>query len=490
MSRPNILILMTDQQRWDSLGAYGAPEACTPNLDRLAQQGARFDNCYCNNPICTPSRASLLTGGELPDHGVFQLESVLDDSKMMFPELLRRQGYHTALFGKQHVSSRMVEQHRRHPHDGFDIYEWCHEPAIHTDSPFNGYAKWLREKAPAFLEELAQKGRGVGHFPSEYHACRWTAEATTSFIQDQVGQKAPFFCIASVFDPHDPYDDYPLEYADRISRDSIREPVPSADDADLPDGIVIEREWGYMKHRQEHATSIQDVRLGYHASIAFLDEQFGRILDCLEATGQADNTIVIFTSDHGDMLGDHGLMAKGAYFYEPCTRVPLLVRWPEKIAAGSELSGLVQLNDIAATLLEAAQIPQETIQQYMPASVSFLPYVKAPESGAMRGTALCAYRHTGYGTTPEGESTYVPVSATMLRQQNFKLCLYHHDETGELVHQGQLFDLENDPLEQRDLWGSPAHAQVRSSMTELIKTWIREREGGLTQFETDTIPAH
>ncbi|MDP0495665.1 MAG: sulfatase-like hydrolase/transferase [Verrucomicrobiota bacterium JB024] len=490
MTLPNILILMTDQQRWDSLGIYGAPEANTPNLDRLAKQGARFTRCYCNNPICTPSRASLLTGGELPDHGVMRLEDVLDDSKMMFPELLRHQGYRTALFGKQHVSSRMVEHHRRHPLDGFEIYDWCHEPAIHTDSPYNAYARWLQKKAPAFLAELGQRGRGVGHFPSAHHATRWTAEATMDFLKDQAGQPRPFFCMASVFDPHDPYDDYPLEYAERIPHDRIREPVPASGDDKMPAGIILEREWCYMKKKAKDAKSIRQARLGYHASIAFIDEQFGRILDCLETTGQADNTIVIFTSDHGDMLGDHGLMAKGAFFYEPCTHVPLLMRWPAKIAAGTELDGLVQLNDIAATLTEAAQVPASVREQYMPSSLSLLPYVTVPDAGPVRDTAICAYRHTGYGSGPDGVGTYIPVSATMLRQGDYKLCLYHDDGTGEIAAEGQLFDLAEDPEERNDLWESPAHLAIKQGMIRLIENWIDVREGGLTRFSSDSLPRH
>jgi arylsulfatase A-like enzyme len=481
---------MTDQQRWDSLGIYGAPEANTPHLDRLAAQGARFTHCYCNNPVCTPSRASLLTGGELPDHGVMRLEDVLDDSKMMFPELLRRQGYRTALFGKQHVSSRMVEHHRRHPLDGFEIYEWCHEPAIHTDSPYNAYARWLQKVAPAFLEELSQKGRGVGHFPSAYHATRWTAEATMDFLREQAGQSHPFFCMASVFDPHDPYDDYPLECAGRISCERIREPIPAPGDDKLPEGIILEREWSYMKKKATDPESIRQARLGYHASIAFIDEQFGRILACLEATGQADNTIVIFTSDHGDMLGDHGLMAKGAFFYDPCTHVPLLMRWPEKIAAGTVLDGLVQLNDIAATLTEAAEVPMGERRHYMPSSVSLLPYVTDPDTGPIRDTTVCAYRHTGYGTRPDDVGTYIPVSATMLRQGDYKLCLYHDDLTGEIAAQGQLFDMAKDPEERNDLWGAASHQAIKRRMTGLIENWIDVREGGLTRFRSDSLPRY
>jgi arylsulfatase A-like enzyme len=183
-------------------------------------------------------------------------------------------------------------------------------------------------------------------------------------------------------------------------------------------------------------------------------------------------------------------MAKGAFFYEPCTHVPLLMRWPEKIAAGIELDGLVQLNDIAATLTEAAQVPASVREQYMPSSLSLLPYVTVPDAGPVRVTAICAYRHTGYGSGPDGVGTYIPVSATMLRQGDYKLCLYHDDGTGEIAAEGQLFDLAEDPEERNDLWKSPAYLAIKQGMIRLIETWIDVREGGLTRFSSDSLPRH
>lgn len=487
MAPPNILLLMTDQQRWDSLGVYGAPEACTPNLDRLARQGVRFDNAYCNNPICTPSRASMLTGGELPDHGVMRLEDVLDDAQVLLPERLREQGYQTALFGKLHVSRHTVEARQRHPHDGFDVYEWCHEPAIHVDSPFNGYARWLAENDPTFLDELRQKGRGVGHFPYASHATHWTAEAVTNFLRGQSGER-PFFCLASIFDPHDPYDDYPDEFAARVPESCIRQPIRGPDDGDGdPSSIRTERAMNPLAPVPDAPARVTAMRRGYHTSIALMDQEFGRILDCLEETGLAANTLVIFTSDHGDMLGDHRLMGKGAAFYEPCTRVPLLVRWPGKIVGGRALSGFVQLNDLAATLCEAAGMEPEALAHAMPAARSLLPWLSGREPASPRTQAICAYRHTGYSRA-EGGNRYVPVSGTMIRQEHYKLCLYHDEVTGNLAAEGQLFDLSKDPDELCNIWTEPALALVRERLTRQVLDWISTREGGLTRFATDVIP--
>jgi len=142
-SRPNILLLMTDQQRYDSLGCTGADWVQTPNLDRLAAEGVVFDNHYASNPICTPSRASLMTGRSLPGHGVYKLHDILPEDQILFSRRLQQRGYHTALYGKLHVSGRIYEASRRHPQDGFDSYEWCLESMLSMDSPFNGYAPWL-----------------------------------------------------------------------------------------------------------------------------------------------------------------------------------------------------------------------------------------------------------------------------------------------------------------------------------------------------------
>ena len=142
--RLNILLIMTDQQRWDSLGCYGTPGVHTPNLDRLAASGRRYDRCYVNGTICTPSRASLWTGKHLPGHGVFALHDCLPEDEILFPERLRDAGYATALFGKLHVSGHVREVERRHPHDGFDVYEWASDPA----GPWgmdNAHLRWMEQ---------------------------------------------------------------------------------------------------------------------------------------------------------------------------------------------------------------------------------------------------------------------------------------------------------------------------------------------------------
>ncbi|MCF7946263.1 MAG: sulfatase-like hydrolase/transferase, partial [Spirochaetia bacterium] len=368
--KPNILIIMTDQQRFDSLSCYGNAGVSTPNLDRLGGEGVQFDNCYANNPICTPSRASMLTGKRITGHGVCRLHDVLPDDEVLLPEVLKEHGYHTALFGKLHVSGRIFEERQRAEHDGFDIYEWCMEPSISLESPYNGYAAWLKQKDPGFFRELKEKGRKLLHVPREYHMSHWAAERTIDLINSSDKKEQPFFCLMSVFDPHNPYEDYPEEYAERVNLDQLPEVIGLKDEegeqkSDSISVIEAERTQSYFGSAYEIDEQQRDaIRLGYYASIALLDDEVGRVLDALDKKGIAEETMVIFLSDHGDMIGDHDLFVKGAALYDPVVKVPCLMRWPGKIPQGVRDAGLVQPSDIYNTCLSAAGIvehgnPQE-----------------------------------------------------------------------------------------------------------------------------------
>ena len=204
---------------WSGLGE------ALQRFDALALEGVVYERCYCNNPICTPSRASLMTGKELPGHGVFRLFDNLPTNEVMFTERLRKLGYETALFGKLHVSGRLTEEKERHPHDGFDTYEWCIEPMVSLDSPFNGYRRWLERHDPAFLGRLRKLGRSRGHDPAASHMTRWAADRTIDFLSSRRDSPAPFFCMMSVFDPHNPYNNYPVEARSSVDASLI----PSAD---------------------------------------------------------------------------------------------------------------------------------------------------------------------------------------------------------------------------------------------------------------------
>jgi arylsulfatase A-like enzyme len=371
--QPNILVLMTDQQRWDALGCYGADWIKSPNLDALAAQGVVFDNCYATNPICTPSRASLFTGKHLPGHGVYKLHDILPEEEICFTKRLQQRGYHTALFGKMHVSGRIYEEAKRHPNDGFDVYEWCLEAMLSMDSPLNGYAPWLKKQDPEFHDRLKAEGRKLLHHPRHLHLTHWAAERTIDYIR-KAPKDRPFFCKMSVFDPHNPYEDYPPEMLEFVDEKRIPPPQSRSKGEKRPQGILLERNHSYLggfdKFQQE---DFHKMRLGYFASIVLFDLEVGRVLQALEESGQAENTLVIMTSDHGDMLGDQELLVKGAFFYDPSVKVPLILCWPGRIPAGKRTAELVQLHDLAATALAAAGCPEEEVRQWMPEALDLTP---------------------------------------------------------------------------------------------------------------------
>jgi len=481
--KPNILLIMTDQQRYDSLGCYGFKAGHTPNLDRLAEEGALFEHTYVNNPICTPSRASIHTGKHLPGHGVYKLHDIMPDNEVLFPERLQEKGYTTALFGKLHISGRLYEESKRHPHDGFEIYEWCMEPSISLDSPYNGYAKWLKERNFSFYQELKEKGRKLLHVPRELHMSHWAAERTIDFINNWDGKK-PFFIEMSVFDPHNPYEDYPLEMLDLINQDEIPDPeFKEGEMENKPDEIRREHEHSYLGAFKDYSIDeIKKMRVGYHSSIVLIDLEIGRVIDALDQKGITGNTLVIFVSDHGDMLGDHQLFVKGAFFYDPCTRVPLIIRWPEKIKEGRRIQQLAQPHDLAATILTAAGFSANELNKIMPESRDLLPLINK-EIKDVHDYAICCYRNTGI--SDQGRYFDPEINATMVRDEKFKLSFYHHSKGIP----GELYNMENDPGEENNLWNDSKYCNIKVDLMQKLLNWFNNQERDLGSRGGEALPS-
>jgi len=483
--QPNILIIMTDQQRYDSLGCYGSKAAHTPNLDKLAKEGVLFENNYVPNPICTPSRSSLWTGKHLPGHGVYRLYDNLPDNEILFSKRLQEKGYQTALFGKLHVNSRIYEANKRHPNDGFNIYEWCMEASLDLDSPFNGYAHWLRENYSEFYKELKEKGRKLKHIPQEVHLTHWAATRTIDYIRQWNGKK-PFFCMMSVFDPHNPYDDYPIKMEKLIDKEKIQDPLfKKGEIKNKPDGIKREHEHSYLgSFKSFTIKKLRKMRLGYHASLAFLDQEVGKVLQVLEEKGIADNTLVIFTSDHGDMLGDHQLLVKGAFFYDPAVKVPLIIRWPDKINKGKRIEELVQIHDLTSTILSLAGYTQRELKKWMPESKNLLPLIHGKEQ-KIHDYVICCYR--GSGINDKSEYFNPPVYATMIRNERFKLNTYH-DIYNFIGQQGELYDMKNDLNEFNNLWNDNAYLEIKNIMMGKLLYWEISQELNLGSRGGNSFP--
>ncbi|MBN2583440.1 MAG: sulfatase-like hydrolase/transferase [Planctomycetes bacterium] len=461
MSRPNILWIVTDQQRWDTLGCYGNPFVLTPNLDRLAGSGVRFDHAYCQNPVCTPSRAALMTGRYPRTTRCRQNGQMIPAGEVLVTRLLARHGYKCGLVGKLHlapVHPNYFPEGEHRVKDGFEEWRWSAGPG---HGMADGYTHWLHLRDLEYKRTPFAGSKYVQtSMPVEHHQTTWCAERTMRFITEHAIGDSPWLCFCGIFDPHHPFDppeEYLRRYVDRL-KDL---PLPSYTPGELDDKPLFQQ----LDHRAAYNVpglypfdqmSDDDhrlVRAAYWAMVGLIDFQVGRILQTLRETGQLDNTLVVFTSDHGELLGDHGIYCKGPHFYEPSIRVPLVVSCPRRMAGNRASPALVELVDLAPTLLEAAGLQRHPGMQ----GRSLWPMLTG-------GAPLESHRDDIYSEFyNSGHSHTDPQAhATMVRTATHKLVVQHGQEVGEL------YDLQNDPGETRNLWNDPAAAAVKIEMLKRL----------------------
>lgn len=457
--QPNILFIMTDQQRRNSLGAYGCHYSHTPNLDALASEATVYDHCYCDAPVCTPSRACTLTGKTMPGHGVYNLFDILPRDEKLLPFYLKEQGYDTALVGKLHVSGIEFEAWQRNPGDGFDLYELCHEPSLYLDSPFNGYARWLEARFPEEYAAVKAQVRTRRYRAAESHFSTWVSQRSAQIIKERDKTK-PLFLMAGYFDPHNPYDHHPPEWADRLHEEAREPVVEDLPGTEFPEGLRWERDYRRPKSLQGEgaAKALEHMRRGYYASVSFIDDQVEAILKALKDEGIYDDTLIIYTSDHGDMLGDHGLFTKGAIFYEDGVNVPLIVKYPGQ-KEGRRSDRLVNLRDLFSTMYTAAGGDDSLRQDSLPL-----------QGKAEREFAITEYR--GCGKYDMNDFPH-PLRATMIRSQEWKLNLYH--DSREM----QLFHMEEDPEELHDLSSTHEGRMAALTLLEAYLSYDAQRDYNL-----------
>ncbi len=349
--RPNILFLMTDQHRGDCLGADGNTVIHTPNLDRIARDGACFQRAYSSTPTCTPARAALLTGQSPWSHGMLGYSKVAQSYPVEMPQLLREAGYYTLGIGKMH----WAPQRSLHGFHRTILDESGREQSVDFRSD---YRSWFASVAPALDPDATGVGwndyrAAVYALPEALHPTRWTADVAVNFLEGYQ-DAAPFFLKVSFARPHSPYDP-PQRWMDYY------------EDANLPEPVIGDWAERYRErsddsytiwHGDLGAEQARHSRQGYYGAVSFIDEQIGRILEALEKRGRLDNTLILFTSDHGDMTGDHHLWRK-SYAYEASARIPMLLRWPEGFGGqrGQYLAQPVEIRDILPTFLDAADAP-------------------------------------------------------------------------------------------------------------------------------------
>jgi arylsulfatase A-like enzyme len=331
------------------------------------------------------------------------------------------------------------------------------------------YHRWLEEKHPVLYQEAVAQGAGrhgqeavrFDAMPTEAHYSHWVGEKSIEFLERTRHPDRPFFLWVNFFDPHHPFN-APQEYLDRYDVDKL--PGPILRPGELAEKPAIQSEASresYAGHARGFASyseeEVRKVIAAYYAMVTLIDDEVQRILQVLDNLELRENTLVIFTSDHGEMLGDHHLMLKGPMMYEAAVRVPLILRWPGRLPAGERRGDLVQWIDLNPTITEAAGLPSLPRNQ----GQSLLPLSRGDEEAAPRGWALCEYRNSGHPYEP-------PVHTTMLRRGRYKLVVYHGDPASARPRTGELYDLEADPQELHNLWDQPDHQGVRIELQEYL----------------------
>lgn len=442
-SRPNILWYCTDQQRFDTIGALGNPHVITPNVDALVGSGVAFTHAYCQSPICTPSRSSFMTG-MYPSrvHNTRNGNDTFPNYPPVITKLISDAGYRCGLIGKFHLQSSGKRTEPRID-DGFSYWKFSHAPRDDWQSGHD-YADWVRLKGG----DLNALRNDEDRVPSELHQTTWASDRAIEFLQASRENQEPWLLNLNIYDPHPPFIP-PKSYADRFDPATLPGPHFKSSDLEQQRKLASLDFQDEIRTPEEHQATLAQAR--YYAMIAQIDDQFQRILDHLDETGQRDNTVILFTSDHGEALGDHGLMYKGCRFYEGLVRIPLIFSWPRYFQQAVQASGLVELLDMSATLLELCGVAQPDYFQ----GRSLIPVLTGESSpDHFRDYVRSEYFDALDPQFTGGTGTY----GTMFRTSSHKLCMYHDKQLGEL------YDLTTDPWEHTDLWDSPDSQNIKNEL--------------------------
>ncbi|MFP4056527.1 MAG: sulfatase [Candidatus Brocadiia bacterium] len=480
---PNILLLCSDQQHASTLGVTN-DRIRTPALDRLCCEGVRFDRAYCTNPTCTPCRASMLTGLYPSQHGAWSLGTKLFEHVPVVGDLFAHAGYVTALIGKAHLQPlasrpgmeslecqptlRDLDFWRRFhgPWYGFQHVEVARNHAWESHAGQH-YAIWMEERGlgdwrryfaqwPHQKDDI-QRLRAMRHWdlPQEFHYTRWTGERARAFIERSHAAGRPFFAMVNFHDPHPPYavpepwasmygpaDMVPGQLTpgehQRNPRHFAMTQEPSPDFR----GLFFEDQGihGGHSHLRDRDELKKDMAI-YYGMVSFLDDEVGAILDTLDRLDIARDTLVLFTTDHGHFLGQHGLVAKAIHHYEDLLRVPWIVRWPGRVPEGQVSEALQNHVDLSPTFLAAAGIP-------VPHHMTGLDQLPAWTGGPP--ARCCSITENHHTRTNFHMHTYVDA--------RYKITVYRKWDCGEL------FDLQEDPQEVNNLWDEPQAAELKCGL--------------------------
>ncbi|MGH7342207.1 MAG: sulfatase family protein, partial [Candidatus Rokuibacteriota bacterium] len=471
--RPNVLFVMTDQQRWDSVGANGNRLVKTPNFDRLAAGGVNFTHAFVQAPVCAPSRVSFFTGRYAHAHRNRVNYTPLDRSEVLLQARLKEAGYRTASVGKLHYTPATPEEARR---TGFDDVE-LHDGVAFTDR-FSDYVRWRQANDPQkdvpyrslAKDVVAGKNPYRSAIAAEFTDTAWVGARARRHLRELAAAGRPFFLYASFWKPHAPFE-VPEPYASMY--DGVEFPLPDRTTEEdlnklpLPLRKLATRDGkGILEMPRDR---LQWMYRSYFGAISHVDAEVGSLLETLRELRLEQDTVVLFSSDHGDQLLEHGIMGKNCFF-EASVRVPFMISWPGRVKPGRH-DTLVEAVDLLPTLFELAGLPEPRQSQgrslaplladvgraYVPREAVFSENV-IPEvinSGRLdlpfeKGRGVDGVRHP---------------DAKMVRTRRWKYA-YYPDGYAEL------YDLETDPGERANLAGQARVRDVESKMKDRLLHWL------------------
>lgn len=467
--RKNILLILSDQQRWDTVSAYGCNDICkTPHIDELAEEGMKFRNAFTTSAICAPSRASIMTGLYAHRHGVIDNFTDIKEGTPLLGECMRDAGYYCGYAGKWHVSpSREPKEcgfcedskafmgygfpgSRVFPHLRFD------QPPDNTP---NYYEEYLKEKGfadvdvshgfmgnnPALqIQEMFCKHEGPLESTIEY----FVAQETNRLIEQAKNQDKPFFIWSNFWGPHSP-SIVPEPYYSMYDPKSIPEhPSYCETFEDKPYGYYLsEKMWGLGDYGW---AGFQEIIARYYGHCTMIDDMVGMIVDKLKETGLYEDTIIIYGADHGDCLGAHKLIEKGAFTFDEIYRVPLVV----KGAGTKDNDSLVTLQELMPTLLDVAGVkPPKPVD-----GESLLPLMNGEKESNGRETIFCEYHNHFYVARQR-----------MVRDLEYQFT-FNESERGEL------YDLKKDPHQLHNVCYDPAYGAIKKKYMDIMSQYMKQTE--------------
>jgi arylsulfatase A-like enzyme len=444
--RPNILFIMTDEQKLNCIG-YNNSEVYTPNLDELKKHCVNFVNGYTTNPSCVPARAAIFSGKYPSQCGAPAFITPLESTETTFMKMLRDNDYYTSVIGKQHFAGAQVDR-------GYDeeIIIDNHYPHFDED---NEYTRFLVENGFSSNEELLQRDSKFAWkwvADEKYHVDSFIGDMGAKWINDNASKcEKPWFLTLSFPGPHQPYDGIGLSTESLYDESKLTLPSTTQEDLKNKPKFYMEQllcgsgNPGEMPVVDASEADIRRALKSYYATMSLIDKKIGLVLDNLKASGQMDNTVIFFTSDHGDYMGSFGMMGKGQYLSEALMRVPLLMKPAIKDYKGRDEEHVGYNFDIAATALDIAgiKIPKDM------SAKSLLPFIE----------------DRGYEKLKDCQKTPIYLEASNIRaiiRDGWKLIYYQDRDYGEL------YDLTDDEEEKNNVYYKVEFESIKWGLTKLL----------------------